>query len=93
MYKRTKDEILTEIERLVDQIWYNRHQGLKQRVKNGEKIDSNIWKDALENAKRIEKIYWEENLWHEDDFEWGMLNWKLSALRWLIWEEWDMLDI
>ncbi len=93
MYKRTKDEILIEIERLIDQIWYNRHQDLKQRVKDWEKIEPNIWKEILKNAKRIEKQYWKENLWYENDFEFGMLNWKLSALRWLIGGEWDMLDI
>jgi len=26
------------------------------------------------------------------DFEWGMINGKLSAIRWMLGEEWDMLD-
>lgn len=90
---RTQEEVYSVIERITDQIWYNRHQGLKQRLANKETtVDPEIWKGALKAAKTIEEKYGEENLWHESDFEWGMLNGKLSALRWLIGEDWDMLD-
>jgi hypothetical protein len=45
----------------------------------------------LESAKKVEDIYGKDNL-SFDDFEWGMINGKLSALRWVIGEEWDNLD-
>src|SRR5680860_1062521 len=90
---RSEKEVLEVIEKLTDQIWYNRHQGLKFRVENNETtVDAGIWKGALKAAKQVEDKYGEENLWHESDFEWGMLNGKLSALRWLLGCEWDMLD-
>ena len=81
------------IERFTDQIWYNRQQGLKQRLAKKEMtFDPEIWKCTLKAAKRIEEKYGKEILWYESDFEWGMLNGKLFGLRWLVREEWDMLD-
>lgn len=51
-----------------------------------------VWKKALAAAKRTEKEVGKENLGPWSDFEWGMLNGKLSALRWILGWDWDMLD-
>jgi hypothetical protein len=75
--ERSKDEIDEVIGELIDKVWYNRHQELKELVESGQ--------------EEVDK-YGLENLGPWDDFEWGMLNGKLSALRWVLGDEWDMLD-
>lgn len=57
-----------------------------------DQILDTVWNGALAAAKRTEDEVGEENLGPWDDFEWGMLNGKLSALRWIMGDEWDMLD-
>ena len=99
-------EILDTIDMLTDKIWYNRHCGRAYDVENGnilivdgddydvynhQHIRKDIWEGALKSAKNKEEKYPNE-LGPWSDFEWGMLSGKLSALRWVIGEEWDMLD-
>ena len=55
-------------------------------------IQRDIWKGALKAARRVEKKYGVKNLGAWSDFEWGMINGKLSALRWVLGDEWDNLD-
>lgn len=51
-----------------------------------------VWEGALAAAKRTEEEVGLENLGPWTDFEWGMINGKLSALRWVMGDEWDFLD-
>jgi predicted nucleic acid-binding protein len=55
-------------------------------------IQRDVWAMARKSATRVEKRYGLENLGPWDDFEWGMINGKLSALRWVLGDDWDMLD-
>lgn len=90
---RNEDEVSSAIDELFEKVWYNRHQNLKYRVSvEDEYVDPEIWKGALKAAKEVEKKYGKNNLGPWTDFEWGMINGKLSALRWFFGEEWDMLD-
>lgn len=91
--ERSEEEVLDAIDELFDKVWYNRHQELRELVESGaEDVEPRTWEQALAKAEEIEAKYGLENLGPWDDFEWGMLNGKLSALRWLIGFEWDMLD-
>lgn len=91
--ERTAEEIHSIIDEFTDKIWYDRHQMLKRMgEKKQSKVDPKIWKGALQAEKMLEEKYGIENLGPRGDFEWGMLNGKLSALRWVVGFEWDMLD-
>ena len=57
-----------------------------------ETIQRDVLKVALRAAQNVERRYGKKNLGPWDDFEWGMINGKLSALRWVLGDEWDMLD-
>lgn len=92
---RTEIEILEALEELFDQIWYNRHWGHRIDIEEGrDTVNSGIWKQALAAAARVEEKYKDdpEALGPWSDFEWGMLNGKMSALRWILGDEWDFLD-
>lgn len=55
-------------------------------------IIDEIWNGALKAARATKKQLGKESVGPWTDFEWGMLNGKLSALRWMLGEDWDMLD-
>jgi len=57
-----------------------------------ETITRDTLKVAIKAAKRTEREFGKKNLGPWDDFEWGMINGKLSALRWALGDDWDMLD-
>lgn len=101
-------EIGAAIQDLIETIWYDRHQMRAQMVASGRTkliprsewtpennagtIVDDIWTGALKAAAETERRLGKENLGPWTDFEWGMLNGKLSALRWVLGDEWDMLD-
>lgn len=92
---RNENDIDAASEEFFDKVWWNRQQIWMEKLKSGEEPLSEKRKGILETAKaaakRIEDKYGAENLgW--DDFEWGMVNGKLSALRWVTGAEWDFLD-
>jgi hypothetical protein len=63
----------------------------KAKRDNQRMIIDEIWKGALKAARATEKRLGKESVGPWTDFEWGMLNGKLSALRWMLGEDWDEL--
>lgn len=51
-----------------------------------------IWEGMLAAMRSAEEEFGAEELGPWTDFEWGMINGKLSAIRWMLGDEWDMLD-
>ncbi|MGA5725861.1 PIN domain-containing protein [Ralstonia thomasii] len=81
-----RHEIETGKTRVVPEEHYSRSPYRQDQI-----LDS-VWARALAAAKRTEDEVGIDNLGPWSDFEWGMLNGKLSALRWILGDEWDMLD-
>lgn len=81
--RRTVTEIQAAEKEFFDRIWYFRTLSSEHRTAQGLAVAE----DAL---KRIEATY--KDLVTEGDFEIGVMHGKLSALRWVLGDEWDMLD-
>ena len=68
---------------------YINEQGITRIERKLDDLCENI---RNRSARKVIEKYGEENLGSYSDFEWRMLNGKLSALRWVLGDEWDMLD-
>lgn len=90
---RRLDEILRAEQEFFDRVWHERHLMFRMRYEAGDpgRATVEIYRQALAAAEQIEGR-WPDVRPVESDFEWGMWNGKLSALRWVLGSEWDFLD-
>jgi hypothetical protein len=93
--RRSDKAILKAEQEFMDVIWYDRKLMLLERLKEGTgTIDPEIEKGMLAAMRAAERKYGKRKIrnYYNDDFGWGMLNGKLSALRWVLGDDWDNLD-
>lgn len=93
--RRNDKDLLAAREEFWEKVWWNRHMIWLEKLANGEEklkeSQKTIFATARKAARRIERKYGKKNLgW--DTFDWGMVNGKLSALNWVLGDEWDFLD-
>ena len=84
---RSREEIAAAELELFEKAWYDRHLALGE---SGDRSgDPETLREARRAAEGIKRDYGEDPLGPYTDFEWGMLLGRLSALRWVLGDDWD----
>ena len=92
---RRLDEIVAAENEMFDRIWYHRSLQRDYRLEDERDGDglAEHQRIAGPGRQRVEATYREPGqLGPYTDFELGILNGKMSALRWVLGSEWDFLD-
>ena len=96
LLRRNDNDVLNAATEFETVIWYDRKLVLLDRIAHGEESRSTpeIHQGMLNAMARAERKIGKRKIrsYYKDTFGWGMLNGKLSALRWVLGDDWDNLD-
>ena len=92
LLRRNDKDIVAMYEELWEKVWYNRQQVRRERIAAGDikltPMDKKLLKDNEPIMRDIEERYGKANLrW--DDFDWGLLSGRMSALAWVMGSDWE----
>ena len=90
LLRRNDEEILRKYNEFWDKVWCNRHRVWHHKLerRRAQEDQEEIFGRSPEAAARIEEKYGLENLgW--DDFEWGLLSGRMSAIFWVLGAGWN----
>jgi|SRR5271169_2326856 hypothetical protein len=88
---RSEQVVIRAEREIFDRVWHYRRLVAVSNAK-GRGEDIRRWNVGKEPAKRLRKKYGPSIGRYKSDFDWGFLQGKMSAIRWVLGEEWDFLD-
>jgi len=92
-YVRAESEIGKAEGEFFDRVWYYRKIVMFENIKaRTETIDPAILKSVRASMKEMREKYGRNIGKYMTDWEWGYVNGKFAALRWVLGDGWDFLD-
>ncbi len=89
---RSVKQIVAAAEELGDRLWYGRSGPAEKHRARG--TPESLIKRIMLAQRDAEKKYGKKSLMEnvKSDWDWGFLSGKVSAIRWVLGDDWDMLD-
>lgn len=89
--ERTIEQLTAAEHEAFERLWYYRHVSVARPPGVGAESEARISKQ-YSGVSETEELRRTGQLGRMNDYEQGYLEGKLSALRWVLGDEWDFLD-